>query len=115
MKNVVATKRNRKSVRNIVNGISRRKLSNNTQKVLWSLLTTNSKDGWVSRTSLSVPSASARVRDLRKSQFGGFRVECARPGDINRKSRNNVRQTFYRIVPSSVTPTALRTAFKGVV
>ena len=113
--NVVATKRNRKSVVNIVKNINRRNLSNNTQKVLWTLLTTSNKDGWVSRTSLTVPSASARVRDLRKSEFGGFAVECARPGDINRRVRNGTHQTFYRIVPSSVTPSALKTVFKGVV
>ena len=115
MENVVTTKRNRKSVQNIVSGINRRSLSNNTQKVLWSLLTTSNKDGWVSRTSFSVNSPSARVRDLRKAQFGSFSIECSRTNGSSRKVKSDVRQTFYRIVPSSVTPAALKKAFKGVV
>ena len=48
---------------NIIVRIHRRRLVNNVQKVLLSLVKA-SKDGWVPRTSLRVPSVGARIRDL---------------------------------------------------
>lgn len=105
-----------------VKRINRRTLNNNTQRVLHSLLTPQANDGWVARTAIHVPSATARIRELRRAEFGGFRVECITADEL--KSRNPSRcvrssvtsnQTFYRVVPSSVTVTALQKVFKGVI
>lgn len=97
--------------------LKRSQLANNVQRVLLSLVMADSKDGWVPRTALRVPSASARVRDLRKSDFGGFKVECVSAQELNKASRSQQtnRQTYYRIVPSSVTVSSLRRALKGVI
>ena len=103
-----------KKVVAIVNKINRRKLTNNTQRVLHSLLT--AKGGWISRTAFKVPSAGARLRDLRKNQFGGFVVECVSANNLNKKRKSSVtRPTYYRINPRSVTATSLEQAFKGVI
>jgi hypothetical protein len=100
----------------VVNKINRRKLANNVQRVLLSLVTAGN-DGWVPRTSLRIPSVGARIRDLRKPEFGGFEVECKSANDLNKTSRSvqTRRQTFYRIVPRSVTVTRLTRALKGVI
>lgn len=101
-------------VRNIVKRIDRRKLTNNTQRVLLALLTSQTE--WVARTSIRVPSVSARLRDLRKEEFGGFDVECATPNQLARRSRaNTTRQTFYRLNPRSVTVSKVLAVFEGVV
>lgn len=88
------------NVKRMVKRVDRREL-NNTQRVLVSLLTAN---GWVARTSLRVPNVSARLRDLRKDEFGGFEVECATPEQLGRENRSEVtrKQTYYRLNPSSV-------------
>lgn len=101
---------------NMVNKINRRRLANNVQRVLMSLVRAG-KDGWVSRTSLRVPSVGARIRDLRKLEFGGFDVECRSANDLNKiaKSAQTRRQTFYRIVPRSVTVSRLNRVLKGVI
>ena len=100
----------------VVNKINRRKLANNVQRVLISLVKAGN-DGWVPRTSLRIPSVGARIRDLRKPEFGGFEVECKSANDLNKNSRSvqTSRQTFYRIVPRSVTVTRLSKALKGVI
>lgn len=111
----------KKNVSKIVDGISRNRLTNNTQKVLLSLLKPGTKDRWVARTSFRVPSATARVRELRKEEFGSFVVECIPADTLSTQSPKRCvtssvtsRQTFYRIKPSSVTVTALKKIFKGV-
>lgn len=102
------------SVKNIVAAIDRRKLTNNTQRALLSLL--NAKTDWVSRSSIRVNSASARIRDLRKAEFGGFNIECATATQLGRSTRQKSgRQTFYRLVPSSVTTTKVTKVFEGVI
>ncbi|MAE87662.1 MAG: hypothetical protein CMB80_33320 [Flammeovirgaceae bacterium] len=100
----------------VVRRVDRRRLANNVQRVLLSLVKAG-KDGWVPRTSLRVPSVGARIRDLRKSEFGGFEVECKTPSDLNKRGRSvkTSRQTFYRIVPRSVTVARLGRALKGVI
>lgn len=106
-----------KSAANVVSNVSRRSLTNNTQRVLLSLVNPTNKDGWVARTALRIPSVGARIRDLRKDEFGGFQVECVSATDLNKKNVSTVttRQTFYRIVPRTVTVTALNKVFKGVI
>ena len=107
--------------KDVVSRINRRQLTN-TQKVLLSLIKANTSDGWVARTALRVPNVGSRVRDLRKEKFGGFVVECTTAADLHRTSPkrcvNSVvtsQQTFYRIVPKTVTVTALKQILKGVV
>ena len=105
-----------KHASSVVERINRRRLANNVQRVLLSLVKAG-RDGWVPRTSLKIPSVGARIRDLRKSEFGGFEVECRSANDLNKSSKSvqTRRQTFYRIVPRSVTVTSLSKALKGVI
>ena len=99
-----------------VRSLNRRNFTNNTQRVLHSLLMTENSDGWVSRSSIrGVSSVAARIRDLRKEEFGSFTVECRTASDLNRKTRNP-RATFYRIKPESLTLTRVRKVLgEGVV
>lgn len=106
----------------LIRSINKRNLTNNTQRALFALLNPRSKDGWVARTSIPVSSATARIRDLRKSEYGGFRVECVTADELKTQnpskrvhSTATERQTFYRLDPSSVTPDALNRVFKGVI
>lgn len=97
---------------NVVKNINRRMLRNNTQRTLLALLT--AKKDWVPRSALRIPSVGARLRDLRKTEFGGFKIECtgaAKAGIKTRKSTNVKRQTFYRISPDSVTPNKVARVF----
>lgn len=105
---------NNSNVKSIVATIDRRKLTNNTQRALLALL--NAKSEWVSRSAIRVNSAAARVRDLRKSEFGGFDIECATANQLGRRARQKSgRQTFYRLVPSSVTTAKVTKVFEGVI
>lgn len=100
-----------KSVRNFVKKLNPRRFTNNTQRVLYSLLTRNSKDEWVSRSALRIPSASARLRDLRKPQFGGFDVRCASAKSLGLSGTG----FFYQIPQKSMTLNRLSTVFEGVI
>lgn len=100
-------------VKTLLAKINRRKLKNNTQKVLFALLT--SKNEWVSRTSLKVPSVGSRLRDLRKPQFGGFQIQCTSASKLGKRSQENRRPTYYRVDPSSVTFNKVAKVFEGVV
>lgn len=88
-----------KRVQRLVDGVDSRSLRNNTQRVLVQMLRQDSE--WVSRSSIRVPSATARLRDLRKEEFGGFTVECATASELERAGDS--RRTFYRLDPRSVT------------
>ena len=103
-------------VSNVVRGVNRRRLVNNVQKVFLSLVSAGN-DGWVPRTALRVPSVGARLRDLRKQEFGGFTIECRSANELNKVSRSvkTNRQTFYRIVPRSVTGSRVGRVLKGVI
>ncbi|HVI39878.1 MAG TPA: hypothetical protein VM577_04390 [Anaerovoracaceae bacterium] len=103
------------NVRRIVDRIDRRKLRNNTQRVLLALLTSNEE--WVSRTALRVPSVGARLRDLRKERFGGFQVQCHTATELKRQhaTRSTNRPTFYRLNPRTVTLHRVMKAFEGVI
>ena len=102
-------------VKNIVRKINRRQLTNNTQRALFALLT--AKTEWVARTAINVPSVGARIRDLRKPQFGRFAVQCATANKLERRARKgaSTRQTFYRLDPQSVTAKKVTKVFEGVI
>ncbi|HMC00006.1 MAG TPA: hypothetical protein VKN14_03105 [Flavobacteriaceae bacterium] len=94
----------------VLRGVNRRNLTNNTQKVALKLLKANGS--WVRRSDLErvATSASARVRDLRKPQFGRFQVECESAATLN---RNGSQHTFfYRIRPSTVSKRQVETVFR---
>lgn len=101
------------NVKNLLAKVNRRKLKNNTQKVLLKLLT--AKTEWVSRVSLRVPSVGSRLRDLRKPQFGSFQVDCASANKLGKRTQENRRPTYYRLNPSSVTLTKVSKVFEGVI
>lgn len=86
----------------------RRRLTSNTQRAALRLLAANGQ--WVTRSQLRIPSAAARIRDLRKQEYGGFRVECKRARDLGRNTASNV--FCYRIVPGTVNSKQLATVFK---
>jgi len=98
------------NIKSELQSINRRTLTNNTQKVAFRLLGANG--AWVSRKDLerTITSAAARVRDLRKVQFGGFAVECASASALNRKGDKGA--FFYKITPSSVRKTQINTIFR---
>ena len=85
-----------------------KKITNNTQRVGIRLLTADGE--WIPRSRLSrIPSATARVRDLRKDEFGGFQVECKSSDDLARKTSR--RTFYYRINPNKVTRKQIQTLF----
>ena len=74
---------------------------NNTQKVLFRLLEANGR--WILGSDLnrSIPSATSRARDLRKPEFGSFKVECRSARELHRAG--GVTKFFYRIQPREIT------------
>ncbi len=93
-----------------VKNINRRTLTNNTQKVAHVLLSANGE--WVAGKQLGsrVKSATTRIRDLRKAQFGQFKVECASAQTL--KKRGSTNDFYYRINPKRVTNKQVKTVFK---
>lgn len=76
------------------------KVTNNTQRVAMKLLGADGE--WLSRGQLNrIPSATARARDLRKIEYGGFQVECKSSTELGR--RISKKTFYYRIDPSKVT------------
>lgn len=98
------------SVKTLLNGVNRRNLTSNTQKAAFRLLSANGQ--WLSRGELSrtISSAAARVRDLRKPEFGGFTVECASAVTLDKRGTHNT--FFYRIPPKTVKKTQVNTVFR---
>lgn len=96
-------------IKNILSKINRRTLTNNTQRAALSLLQANGD--WVSRKSLekNISSVAARIRDLRKSQFGAFTVECSSASQLNK--RGDRTAYFYRIQPSKVSKSQMQAIF----
>jgi hypothetical protein len=109
-------------VKQLVDQVDRRKLRNNTQKVLFALLTSSEES--VSRSSLRIPSVSARLRDLRKDEFGAFDLQvrtveelnasAAKEGRATRKVKDP-RSTFYRLNPRTITLSRVSKVFEGVI
>ena len=83
-------------------------LANNTQRVGLRLLAANGE--WIPRHKLTtVPSGTARVRDLRKEAYGGFDVECATSDELNRKTSK--KTYYYRINIDYVTQSQVEKLF----
>ena len=95
----------------VVGQINRRNLSTNIQKVAYRLLSAASNGtGWVKNTQLShIPSVGSRIRDLRTEEFGSWKVQCATASELNKDGDQYT--FFYRVVPSSVNQTQLRSVF----
>lgn len=83
----------------------------NTQRAFVTLLEQPGK--WIARSAIRIPNASSRLRDLRKTEYGGFTVECATPAELNR--RQTPGTTFYRLDPASITERRVMKVLKGVV
>jgi hypothetical protein len=98
-----------KTVNKFVKNLNRRRFTNNTQRVLYTLLTANNE--WVSKSAFRVPSVGARLRDLRKPQFGGFDVRCVPASDLGM----NGRTFYYQLPQKSVTIGKLSKVFEGVI
>src|SRR5260221_9645266 len=100
------------STMNYVRSLNRRNFTNNTQRALYTLLTTDSMDGWVSRTAIRISSPAARVRDLRKDSFGNFDVVCRSASSLGRSGSRST--FFYRVNTGNITLSQLRTVFESV-
>lgn len=87
-------------------------VTNNTQRVARRLLRANG--AWVGLRDLErcSTSAAARVRDLRKKEYGGFRVDCESAYALNKT--NTKSPSFYRILPSTITQKQLHKLFPTV-
>jgi len=95
---------------NYITGLNRRNFTNNTQRALHVLLMASlNGTGWVSRGSVRVASAAARIRDLRKTEYGQFDVKCASSLDLGRTG--GTRTTFYKINTKSISLAQLQTVF----
>lgn len=90
--------------------VDRRKFTNNNQKVLYRLLRADGK--WVSGSELKrlAPSAGSRIRDLRKTQFGSFSVECLNATELGKRGDGN--KFFYRIAPRTVQRKQVEAVFR---
>lgn len=96
-----------------VNGLNRRTFTNNTQRALYTLITAAMEGtGWVSRGSVRVPSAAARLRDLRKEEFGGLDVVCQSSTQLGRTS--GTRTTFYKLNTNRLSLSQIRRVFENV-
>lgn len=91
-----------------VNSLNRRKFTKNVQRVLFSLLT--AEENLVSRGSLRVPSATSRLRDLRKNKYGNFDVTCLSSTELG---RTGTPTTFYRLNTNNITLSQLRSVFES--
>jgi hypothetical protein len=91
-----------------VRSLNRRNFTNNVQRVLFALLTNDAHT--VSRGSLRVPSATSRLRDLRKSEFGNFDITCLSSTDLG---RTGTPTTFYHLNTNNITLNQLRSVFES--
>jgi hypothetical protein len=96
------------TINQYVRSLNRRTFTKNVQRVLFNLLT--SETNMVSRGSLRVPSATARLRDLRKDQYGAFQIDCLSSTDLG---RTGTPTTFYRLNTNNITLTQLRRVFES--
>jgi hypothetical protein len=98
------------NIANYITGLNRRNFTNNTQRALHVLLMASlNGTGWVSRGSVRVASAPARIRDLRKADYGQFEIQCASSFQLGRTG--GTRTTFYKINTQGISLAQLRTVF----
>lgn len=86
---------------------AQRNIKSNTQRAALALL--KAKGTWVPRSKIKVASATSRIRDLRKKQYGSFKVECKSASELKRRTTGNM--FYYRIEPDTVTEKQLDTVF----
>lgn len=97
------------NIANYITGLNRRNFTNNTQRALHVLLVASlNGTGWVSRGSVRVASAAARIRDLRKTEFGQFDITCRSSAKLG---KIGVKTTWYKINTQGVSLAQLRTVF----
>jgi hypothetical protein len=96
------------TIKQYVRSLNRRKFTKNVQRVLFALLINDTNT--VSRGSLRVPSATSRLRDLRKDQYGSFDITCLSSTDLN---RTGTPTTFYHLNTNNITLTQLRRVFES--
>lgn len=101
----------RKEIREFVTSLDRKSFTNNVQRVMHTLLLASiSGKEWISTKSFRTRSAAARLRDLRKEEYGGFDVRCKQASEIE---RNGSQYTyFYSVGASGLTLTKLRKLFQ---
>ena len=90
--------------------LNKNRFTNNTQRVLYTLLTTNKE--WVPQTAFRVASWGARLRDLRNPEFGRFNIICKSSKDLGLGGRFRF---FYRLPNKTITINKLSKVFKGVI
>lgn len=95
------------TVTQYVRSLNRRNFTNNVQRALFTLL----NGEWISRGSVRVNSATSRIRDLRKAEYGGFEVTCSTSTQLN---RTGTPTTFYRLNTNSLSLAQVRRVFEGV-
>ena len=85
-----------------LNKITISDLDTNTKRVAYRLLT--AKGQWMPKSRIAgrnVRSVASRIRDLRTTKYGGFRVECKTAAELGKAV---AKQTYYyRINPNTVT------------
>lgn len=96
------------TVTQYIRSLNRRNFTKNVQRVLFNLLT--SETNMVSRGSLRVPSATSRLRDLRKDQYGAFQITCLHSSELG---RTGTPTTFYRLNTNNITVNQLRAVFES--
>lgn len=89
-----------KQIQSLISKVDRKQLKNNTQRALLTMLTAKSE--WLSPNSFKIPNVTRRLRELRQEDFGGFQVECQSGKTLNKRN-TTARDTFYRLVPTSIT------------
>ena len=99
-------------IQKAIKNIKSYQLTSNTQRVALKLLAADGQ--WVSRNEIAgrnIQSVAARIRDLRKKQFGNFQVDCRSAGQLGK--RNTKKGSFYyRIAPRTVTTKQVSKVFK---
>lgn len=104
---------NKTTVQKTLSRVNARQFTNQTQKVAFKLL--KAAGEWVSIGDLGrvAGSPAARVRDLRKDQFGNFPVECRSAAELSRRGGNH--KFFYRIPVGKLKKDQLTTLFRSSV
>lgn len=102
----------RQDVRNYVNSLNTRNFTNNNQRVLYTLVSSidEGDGGWVSLNKFRVNSTGSRIRDLRKSEYGGFDVLCRSASKLER--RGGQHTFYYKLGQRNLTVAKLRRVFK---